>query len=1008
MRFLLTALVAAAVSCVAMPSLSPHMQATAQLESATAERSFADAYQLFADRLYREAVHGFTSFLRTYPDHVNAADALYYQAEASLALGFDEEAVALFRRLEDRFPQHPLAAQSRLALGNFFYSSDQHDRAIEVLSEVLDDEPGPEASAEALYWMGESALNLNREDEAISYFRRAADTYRNTDTAPVALYSIGYTQVRQERYDAAAQAFELLAARYPESSYARNIGLALAEVYYELSDYQRVIDETERRMGTLGEDARERALFLQAESYNHLRNSEQAIVHYRRFIDGNPDSPYYRLALYGLGWNYYYEGVHQWAVDQFAAVRQGHGDDLAARATYYEAVNRTLSQEQGAAIELLETFVDRWPDHELAPYARFELGLGYYEQRRWEDAHTALSRVIEDFPDSDLIGEALYYRANAAVARGDFADALTNFDRAADLGAAPPRLREEVRFQRAWLQYRSENYAPALEGFMEIYDEAPRSDRGQESLFWAAESQYQLGNLTRAAELFTTYVRDVPGGEHVDAAHYALGWTHFRRSQYGPAVREFQTFLSEYQSTGSNEFVPYRTDALLRLADSYYALKQYAQAIQTYRRVIDQAGDYALYQIAQAFYNSGDAYEAVNAYRELLEFYSSSQWTEEARYNLGYVFFQNQDYDQAIEEYETLIGNHPRDPLAARAQYGIGDALFNAGRPEEAIEAYQVVLERYSSSPYVADAAAGVQYALLSIGDQERADELIEQFIAENPNSPIVDELRFRRAEVYYQSGSSEEALRELQQFVRTSGNEELLPEAYYYIGTIFDDRQQDEEAASYFRQIVDNFAGSGRFPDAARRLGRIYANNDQPRAALEVFETLESDADGDNRLIAEARYGQGMALLQLGRREEAERLLEEAIDAAPDAPETYPAYLGLARVREEAGRHDEALQLYRQVVRNSRDEIGAEALYHLGRLLRMTGSPRQAVDELGRMPVLFTGFTEWVARGYLEQARSFRALGQAGDAVQMYDRVIQEFADTPYALSAEQEKEAL
>ena len=150
------------------------------------------------------------------------------------------------------------------------------------------------------------------------------------------------------------------------------------------------------------------------------------------------------------------------------------------------------------------------------------------------------------------------------------------------------------------------------------------------------------------------------------------------------------------------------------------------------------------------------------------------------------------------------------------------------------------------------------------------------------------------------------------------------------------------------------------------------------------------------------------MALLQLDRSEEAEQLLQDAIDAAPDAVETYPAYLGLARVHQEAGRYGDAEPLYRHVARNSRDETGAEALYRLGVLLRETGQAEQALEEFGRLPVLFLGFNEWVARGYLEQARTFYALGEMGEAASMYDLVISEFGGTPHAVVAEQEKETL
>jgi tetratricopeptide (TPR) repeat protein len=117
---------------------------------------------------------------------------------------------------------------------------------------------------------------------------------------------------------------------------------------------------------------------------------------------------------------------------------------------------------------------------------------------------------------------------------------------------------------------------------------------------------------------------------------------------------------------------------------------------------------------------------------------------------------------------------------------------------------------------------------------------------------------------------------------------------------------------------------------------------------------------------------------------------------------------LGLARVYEASGRSLEAIQLYRQVVEDSPDETGAEALYRLGDLLIRQGQARAAVEELGRMPVLFSGYSNWLAEGYLAQARAFASMGQRGDAAQMYDRVLEEFRGTIYADRATQEKAAL
>ena len=985
-------------------ALRPH-DVRAQLEPERPVEAFADAYALYAEGLYGEATDAFRAFRDAYPEHISTGDALYYQAESALAMDQVDEAVRLFRLFEIRYPAHPLASDAQLALGKHFFDAGDYERAITTLQEALDGEPPPETASRVLYWMGEAELAQDRSGEALDYFRRAAE-YRDTPTAPVALYAIAYTQVRLERLDEAARSFEVLSARYPESDYARNLGLALAEVYYELGDYQRVADEVERRMSDLSPEARERATFLMAEAYNQLRDSERAIVFYRRFTESSPESPYYRRALYGLAWNYHFQGVYSWAADHFAQVREDSTDELAGRAAYYEAVNRKLGGQTTEAIDGFLTLLGGWPDHPLRDHALYELGRTYYELRLWEEANETFAQLTAEYPNSELAGEALELRGNTFVALGDFDRAEEAFEEAIELDAAPASLKDDLIFQKAWLQYREGEYASASQAFLSIYEGEGESEWTSDALFWAAESFYQLGELERASELFNQYLRGYSGGKHVDAAHYALGWTHFKQGRYGEAVQSFERFLSSYRER--SDYVPYRTDATLRLADAYYALKQYDQAIAAYERVAEEGEDYALFQIGQAAYNAGQTQRAADAFQRLLRTYRDSEWREASQYTLGYLYFQNGDFDQAIEAYRSLIAAAPQDPLAAKAQYGIGDAYFNAGELETSVGAYRRVLEEYADSPFAADAAASIQYALIAMDEGDRAEAIIDSFITANPNSSVTSELRFRQAEVKYQSGRTEEALEDFRRFARSSGSEILVPEAYYYLGTIYAGQGETSQAESYLKQITTSYPESARWPDAARRLGQLYLEEERYQDALAIYRRMERAAGEDARLIAEARYGQGVTLIETGQAEEAETLLSEAVEAAPDADESIPARLGLARLREQEGNADEALELYRAIAGRSRDEVGAEALYRLGTLLLEEGNAERAAEELSRMPALFAGYPEWVAQGYLAQARALDALGNPGDALRLYDRVINEFSGTTYAEEAAEAKAAL
>lgn len=978
----------------------------AQPEVITPTAAFTDALALRADGLLEEASHAFQRFRERHPSHVLASTALFYQGEIALQIGTEDQAVRYFNEFQRLYPAHPLAFEAQVALGDHFYDAGDYERASRVLEEVLAQRPPADLAAQALYRMGEASVQSGDYDEAVAYFRRAAEGYRETSTAPVALYAIGFTQMRRDRYDEAARAFELLTARHPNSPYARIVGIALGEVYYETGDYQRAIREFEERMPSLGPDAAERATFLIAESYNQLRDTENAIIYYRRFTEGNTDSPFYHRALYGLAWNYHFEGIYEWAEEHFGLAAEASDEDFAARAKYYQAVNQKLNREEQRSIETLRDFLFRWPNHELAPNAQLELGVTLYGQRQWREAHEAFEEVARAYPESEVVGEALYYRGNTAIALGDFEEAFALFDEAVAQGNAPEELTEEVRFQRAWLTYRTGDYGEAATAFMRHYENFPRGDRGGDALFWAAESHYQVGRHNRAEELFRRYLREYSSGPHVEAAHYALGWTAFRQGRYQDAANSFTRFLRNYR--GSDEAVPYRADAQLRLGDSFYALRRYQDAIGAYAQAVEEGSEYAMYQTAQAHYNSGNPGRAVATLRRLIADFEDGEWVEEALYSIGYVQFQNEMYDEAIDTYRQLIQAHPGDPLAARAQYGIGDAYFNSGRLADAVAAYRVVLERYPQSPYVADAAAGMQYALSAEGDDRRMEAVIDSFAAQNPNSPVVAQLRFRQAEVKYQSGRRDEALGDFVGFTEAHRDSPQLPDAFYYIGRIHETNNALDRAATNYAHVLSINQASSNASDAAWRLGNIHLSQSRYQEALSVFRQMAQTRPNDPAVVARARYGEGVSLINLGRTPEAERLLRDIVEARGDSPDALPAMLGLARVYEETGRVSEAERLYRRVGDESRDEIGAEALYRLGAQQFRRNDMPAAIETFSRIPTLFPGYEDWVARAYLAQARAFREIGQHGDAQRIYERVEAEFRGSPFAETATREKNAL
>ncbi len=138
--------------------------------------------------------------------------------------------------------------------------------------------------------------------------------------------------------------------------------------------------------------------------------------------------------------------------------------------------------------------------------------------------------------------------------------------------------------------------------------------------------------------------------------------------------------------------------------------------------------------------------------------------------------------------------------------------------------------------------------------------------------------------------------------------------------------------------------------------------------AALPKLDAVYTRYPGTKSGIA-ARYYAANALGTLGRRADAEKRYQEVIDKGGVYGQM--ARLGLADLLANAGQHDRAITIYKEL----------------------------SVDPKGDMPV----------DGVLMQlGRTYAAAGRRSEAQQTYSRIVQEFPESLYAADAKRELEAL
>ena len=152
--------------------------------------------------------------------------------------------------------------------------------------------------------------------------------------------------------------------------------------------------------------------------------------------------------------------------------------------------------------------------------------------------------------------------------------------------------------------------------------------------------------------------------------------------------------------------------------------QQYQQALQSFRRIIDEEAD----QAPDAEYWSAMAYmalemldEADRALEHYLARYPGHALAGEAHYQKTRLLFLERDYENALQASYEFIRSNPGSAYVPNAYFWIGESLYSLGRLEEAERIFAKVLRDYPQS-YKVEAAS---YRLSLLEFKKREEELL-------------------------------------------------------------------------------------------------------------------------------------------------------------------------------------------------------------------------------------------------------------------------------------------
>jgi TolA-binding protein len=623
---------------------------------------------------------------------------------------------------------------------------------------------------------------------------------------------------------------------------------------------------------------------------------------------------------------------------------------------------------------------------------QYTTGKQYFDKRAYNSAITELNKFITAYPKDARVFEARFMLGRAYQHREDYDRALALYLRVTNEASAPKYapLRAEVHYQTAECYWMLKQFEKAIKYYrysLVLSGEQP--DLSARAHYWLAESLYQLERFPEAKAEYAAVPEIAPKHDLAPWAVYSSGMIELRESHFAEAIAALEQVIAGHpdspvvgeatlmlgfaysrraqteENAGTKEadlrkaielFTRVsgneqstrtaRQSATLALAETYFLLKDYERANDTFlealKMIDDPASSLAMetqLRRGHTLYDAGRFRDAIAVYTIVASGRNSDAATQALLWQ-GNSLYQaaTKEKDQkayidaiaAFTRYRTKAGEKAPDmPHAALLTAFCLEDLAAAGDPEagtRALLAFQEICTKWPMSREAGHAQDGIARMTASMPIQQL--RAVVEKLPEGAGWSV--DLSLARKE--FREGKYEQALIDARKVLDTQPTSEVMAQAAYIIGACLQQTDRAADAIKYYEQARDA-APTGELAPFILR-GLMLANMDRHEYALARDAALALS----KLPLAEEEMSQ--ALLYLGNAYTANGQFTEAMDTYQritteyaEVEATLPlAYMGLAGTAEAKKDAEEAIARYREVIRKFPDhDVAGEAFYRIG-----------------------------------------------------------------------------
>lgn len=958
------------------------------------DKHYKSGLELLENGKYAAASNQFSSVIKNYRRSSTNAEtnreigllrenSHYFIALCALELG-NSNAESLFLNFINTYTGNNYTKLAFYHVGRYYFKQKNYPKVIEWLKKIEDNNLSGKESFEYRYKLAYSYFEIKDYNQAKAIFYQLKD--EKSIYNEQSIYYFAYISYLQKDYKKALIEFERLkGSKLYENSYPYYI----SALYFLDNRYDDVLRYAIPILKTSNQLYETEMYRIVGASFFAKSDFINAGQYFEKFQEKDQGKTQNNQDNYQVGYTAFKLKKYEKSILELEKLETADEYFQSGMIALGESFLKTNNKQAARSAFFKASKLDF--DKQLKEEGLFNYAKLSYELEFHQVALDATQLFIKTYPQSQKLDSAKTLLSEILLTTKNYKDAIDILETIPNRNREANEVYQKVTYFRGLEFYNERAFQNAISMFMRSNKNVEDDEVNSLSTYWLAEAMYEVRKFGESVDNFEKFMV-LPVSKKTEVynyAHYALAYAAFEHENYRKAATYFSRFLR-----GNEKDKNTINDAILRLADSYFVLKDYDEALVYYNRIIasrTSSEDYAIFQRGMIQGLQGQNDLKITTHQSLLQQFPNSNYSDDASFEIPYTYFIKSDFETAKIGLNELIQKYPRSSYVPRALITIGLVELNQDNEDAALTTFKRVVSEYTTTDEAklalesikniylqnSNATAFLDYAnTTSIGNLSTYEQDYITFQAANNRFLNADYLgtfesvnayfdkfpkavhdkhaRFIRAESLVRLKRPNEAIPDYE-YILNDWTSDYTERALISIAKIYLSQKKYNEAIVHLKKLELNSEYKANYSFALNNLMEAYSNMNLPDETLQYVRLIkESNKSSEEDMFRAGLYS-GKANLIIG--------------------DTI-----------------QAVNSFTEVAQKTQTVTGAEAKYNLAHILYLRKQYKTSLNTAFDLTNNMPSHDYWVAKTYILIADNYIGMKDIFQAKSTLQSIIENY----------------